>query len=296
MSVSQKNLPVIGFIGLGLMGSAMVRCLQSKGYALNVMAHKSRANVDAAIALGATERKTPKEIAENSDVVMLCVDTSVSVEANMLGDNGVIAGLKPDAVVIDFGTSQPDSTKKLAQQVAAVGAHMLDAPLGRTPAHAEQGLLNIMAAGEKSVFDRMKSVLDDLGENVFHVGGIGAGHTIKLLNNLLSMTTAACISEMFAMADQAGVSRQTLYDVISAGPNHSGIMDFVKSYALDGNRESLAFSIKNGGKDVGYYADMAKNAGFESYMSIGTHKAFQSAISDGRGENYVTELLDFFAK
>lgn len=105
--------PAIGFIGLGLMGSAMVERLQSVGYPVEVLANRSRANVDAAISRGATEAGTARELAAASDIVMLCVDTSASVEARMLGEDGVIAGLKSGATVIDFGTSLPGSTKML---------------------------------------------------------------------------------------------------------------------------------------------------------------------------------------
>jgi len=156
-------MATVGFIGLGLMGNAMVSRLLDKKYDLTVLANRSRTNVDAAIARGASEAATPKALAEASDIVMICVDTSASVEARMWGTDGVIAGLKPDAIVIDFGTSLPASTRTLAQEVADAGGAYLDAPLGRTPQHAFDGLLNIMCAGDKAAFDRVEPVLDDDG-------------------------------------------------------------------------------------------------------------------------------------
>ncbi|MGI9365160.1 MAG: NAD(P)-binding domain-containing protein, partial [Rhizobiaceae bacterium] len=111
----------IGFIGLGLMGNAMVQRLQATGYQLHVMANRSRTNVDAAVARGATEHKTPKELAGASDIVMLCMDTSASVEARMLGDEGILAGLSAGNIVIDFGTSLPASTRAMGEMVAAIG-------------------------------------------------------------------------------------------------------------------------------------------------------------------------------
>lgn len=195
--------PEIGFIGLGLMGAAMVNRLLDQGYALTITANRSRPNIDAAVARGAAEVGTAREVAETSDIVMLCMDTSASVEARMRGADGVIAGLRKDAVVIDFGTSLPGSTRNLGAEVAVAGGHYLDAPLGRTPSHAKDGLLNIMAAGDKVVFDRVETVLKDLGENVFHLGALGSGHTIKLLNNFFGMTVANAMAEAFAMADVA---------------------------------------------------------------------------------------------
>ena len=287
--------PAIGFIGLGLMGDAMVQRLQAQGYHLHVIANRSREKVEAAVARGAAEHQSTKALAEASDIVMLCMDTSASVESRMMGDDGILAGLSEGNVVIDFGTSLPASTRSLGEKTAAIGAAYMDAPLGRTPAHALDGLLNIMGAGDKEVFDRVKPVLDDLGENVFHVGPLGAGHTVKLLNNFFGMTVANAMAEAFAMADLAGLERQTVYDVMSAGPLHSGMMDFVKGYAVDGDPTQLAFAIKNARKDVGYYATMADDAGVISLMSGAAKNALGLAVADGRGDNMVSEMVDFYA-
>ncbi|MEM6374363.1 MAG: NAD(P)-dependent oxidoreductase, partial [Pseudomonadota bacterium] len=217
------------------------------------------------------------------------------VEARMRGDDGVIAGLKPGAVVIDFGTSLPASTKALGDEVAAAGGQYLDAPLGRTPSHAKDGLLNIMGSGDKAAYDQVKPVLDDLGENVFHLGALGSGHTIKLINNFFGMTVANAMAEAFAMADVAGVPRQDLYDVVAAGPLKSGMMDFVKGYAVDGDPNHLAFAIKNAAKDVGYYAQMASDAGVDSIMSKCALGALSAARDDGRADDMVSQMVDFYA-
>ena len=175
--------PKIGFIGLGLMGSAMVGRLQDKGYDLTVVANRSRPNIDAAVARGATEAATAKEMAQNSDIIMLCLDTSASVEARVRGEDGIIAGLKSGAVVIDFGTSLPESTRTLGAEVIAAGGQYLDGPLGRTPQHAKDGLLNIMTAGDKTAFDTVEPTLKDLGENVFHLGALGAGYYNQMVSD-----------------------------------------------------------------------------------------------------------------
>ncbi len=288
--------PHIGFIGLGLMGAAIVGRLQSKGYALTVMGHVTRTRIDAAVAAGATEAKTAAELARASDVVMLCMDTSDSVESRMHGSDGVIAGLRPGSIVVDFGTSLPDSTKALGAAVAGKGGVYLDAPLGRTPAHAVDGLLNIMCSGDKAAFDRVEPVFRDLGENVFHLGALGNGHTIKLINNFFAMTTANAMAEAFAMADRAGVARNDLYAVMSAGPLRSGMMDFIKAYAVDGEPDNLAFSVRNARKDVGYYAQMAEDLEAPSIMSNCAREALGLAVDDGMGDALVPEMVDFYAR
>ncbi|MDE0521058.1 MAG: NAD(P)-dependent oxidoreductase [Boseongicola sp.] len=288
--------PAIGFIGLGLMGSAMVERLQSQGHSLTVIANKSRENVDAAVARGATEVGTGRDVAEACDVVMLCVGTSAQVESRMRGPEGVIAGLREGAVVIDFGTSLPGSTRKLAEEVAAAGGAYLDAPLGRTPMHARDGLLNIMGAGDKAAFDKVRPVLDDLGENVFHLGASGTGHVIKLINNFCAQCMSNAFAEAFAMADRTGVDRQAVYDVMSAGPVASAMLGFIKAYAVEGNPDMLAFSVRNAAKDVGYYRQMAEDAGVKSFMAKGAMQALEEAISMGRGDTLVPEQVDFFAR
>ncbi|MFK7744322.1 MAG: NAD(P)-dependent oxidoreductase [Roseobacter sp.] len=287
--------PTIGFIGLGLMGGAMVGRLQDQGYSLTVLGNRDRTYLDAAIARGATEATNAKAVAEASDIVMLCMGTSDHVEGRMRGDDGVIAGLSAGSVVIDFGTSLPGSTRRLGAEVAAAGGAYLDAPLGRTPSHAVDGLLNIMASGDKAAFDKVEPVLKDLGENVFHLGALGSGHTIKLINNFFGMTVANAMAEAFAMADVAGVNRDEMYKVMAAGPLHSGMMDFVKGYGVDGDPSQLAFAIKNAAKDVGYYSQMASDAGVDSIMSKCALAALTEARDTGRADDMVSQMVDFYA-
>ncbi len=293
--MTNTEKPAIGFIGLGLMGSAMVERLQSLGYPMTVIAHKKREAVEAAVTRGAVEAKSPGELALASDIVMLCVDTSASVEANMFGPEGVIENIRPGSLVIDFGTSIPQSTLKLEAALKVKGSSMMDAPLGRTPAHAIDGLLNIMSAGSEEDFNRAKPVFEDLGENVFHVGAISVGHTLKLINNFFAMTTVCALSEAFAMADLAGLNRETLYNVMASGPLHSGMMDFIKANAVDGTKDMLAFSIANARKDVGYYSNMADDLGAPSFMSPATKQAMSLAQSSGWGDHMVPEMVDFVA-
>ena len=263
--------PAIGFIGLGLMGSAMVGRLQDKGYAVTALANVNRTGIDAALARGASEAATGREVAQASDIVMLCMGTSDHVDSRMRGPDGVIAGLAPGAV-------------------------MLDAPLGRTPSHAKDGLLNIMASGDKATYEKVYPVLQNLGENIFHLGPLGSGHTIKLINNFFAMTTANAMSEAFAMCDLAGVPRQSLYDVLAAGPNHSGMMDFVKSYAIDGDPMKLAFSARNGLKDISYYDKMASDFGAQSIMAKCAKNALGRAVEDGHGDDLVPQMVDNFSR
>lgn len=284
----------IGFIGLGLMGAAMVECLQKAGHQPMVLGNRDRSGIEAALARGATEAGSARQIAETCDVVMFCMGTSAHVESRIYGDDGVLAGARQGQIVIDFGTSLPGSTQKIGADLARRGARYLDAPLGRTPAHAVDGKLNIMCAGDRDAYDQVKPLLDILGENVFHLGPLGSGHTIKLINNFFAMTTAMAMSEAFAMADAAGIERETLYAVMSAGPLHSGMMDFIRNYAAEG-RIDLAFSLANAAKDVGYYRSMAADLGARSRMSGAAHDTLTEALEAGIGDKMVPEMVDYLS-
>ncbi len=286
--------PTIGFIGLGLMGGNMVENLQKRGYQLTVL-DLNKSAVSACIGRGANVATSAKELAATSDIIMLCLTTSAVVESLVYAGDGILAGIKPGAVLVDFGTSIPASTKKIGADLAAKGAGMIDAPLGRTPAHAKDGLLNIMAAGDLATFEKVQPVLQDQGENVFYLGALGAGHTTKLINNFMGMTTVCAMSQAFAVADLAGVDRQQLFDIMSTGPSNSPFMQFCKNYAVDGVSD-LGFSIANANKDLGYFVKMLEELGTQSKIAEGSSANLQAAFDAGLGNGNVPEIFDYFLK
>ena len=286
--------PTIGFIGLGLMGSNMVENLQKKGFEPIVMDLNKDA-VAAVVARGATQASSVAELAAACDIVMLCLTTSNVVEKLVYADDGILAGIKEGAVLVDFGTSIPASTRKIGADLANKGAGMVDAALGRTPAHAKDGLLNIMASGDQETFDKVKPILEMQGENVFYLGALGAGHTTKLINNFIGMTTVTAMSQAFAVAERAGVDRQQLFDIMSTGPSNSPFMHFCKNYAVDGVSD-LGFSINNANKDLGYFLEMVKDLGTSAKIAEGTSAHLQAAVDAGMGNGNVPEIFDYFLK
>lgn len=284
--------PVIGFIGLGLMGGNMVENLQKNNFEPIVM-DLSKEAVAAVVARGASEAASAAELAAQCDIIMLCLTTSTVVEKVVYGEDGLLAGIKEGAVVIDFGTSIPASTRKIGADLAAKGAGMVDAALGRTPTHAIDGLLTIMAAGDQETFDKVKPILDMQGENIFYMGALGAGHTTKLINNFMGMTTVCAMSQAFAVAASAGVDGQLLFDIMSTGPSSSPFMNFCKKYAVD-DVSDLGFSIANANKDLGYFLEMVEGLGTRSQIGEGTSANLQAAFDAGMGSGNVPEILDYF--
>ena len=170
----------------------------------------------------------------------------------MLGDNGLLAGAKRGLIVVDCSTSEPDSTTKLRARCDSAGVSFVDAPLARTPVEAELGKLNVMIGATPETYATLEPVLKRFAENVFHVGGPGAGHIIKLLNNFIAQAICTATAEAFAVGQKAGVDLNKLVALISAGAVNSGIFQMMAK-SLQGDLAGLKFELDNARKDIRYY-------------------------------------------
>jgi len=280
----------IGFIGLGAMGVGMAANVIKNGYPLTVMGNKSREPIERLVGMGATEVKTPAEVAAASDIVILCVTTSEVVEQLVFGDNGLLAGAKKPFLLIDCGTSQPTSTKRIGAAMIEAGGGMLDVPLGRTPDAAESGTLNMMAGGSEEDFNKAKPLLETMSENLFHLGPLGTGHTIKLLNNSMSLSVAALTAEIVGTAKAAGIDLKQLHQVMSAGPNRSDIFDWVMASPLEGDEGKMAFSLSNGLKDIQYYLQFAKDVKGHNTIATATESLMAPVVANGHGNETIPAL------
>ncbi|MGZ8261112.1 MAG: NAD(P)-dependent oxidoreductase, partial [Caldimonas sp.] len=239
------GMTTIGFIGAsGWMGHGMAKNLLAKGHALGLTVHRNRDRVADLLAAGAALHATPAELAATSDIVFLCVTGSPEVESVLGGTDGVLAGARRGLVIVDCSTSEPDSTARLREASAEVGALLVDAPLARTPLEAEAGKLNVMVGADAETFARLEPVLRAFAENVFHVGGPGAGHIVKLLNNFIAQAICTATAEAFAVGARAGIDLRQLVALISAGAVNSGLFQML-SKTLDGDLGALRFELDN---------------------------------------------------
>lgn len=273
----------VGFIGLGAMGAGMAANIIKGGYPLTVMAHRRREAVERLLAMGASEVSTPADLAANADIIILCVTTSAVVEQIVLGDDGLLAGMEKPFLLIDCGTSQPESTAMLGDKLTEKGCTMMDVPLGRSAAAAEAGTLNMMAGGTEQSFIRAQPLLETMSENLFHVGDLGVGHKIKLINNAYSMSVACLIAEAVKTASSAGVDLKLLYDVMTAGPNRSEFFDWMMAAPLSGDESKLQFSLQNGLKDITYFNAMADAAGVDASLPRAAQSILDKTVSAGHG-------------
>jgi 3-hydroxyisobutyrate dehydrogenase-like beta-hydroxyacid dehydrogenase len=281
----------IGFIGIGMMGHGMAKNLVAKGFPLVFRVNRNRANIGDLVAAGAREVRTSAEVAQNADIVFLCVTGTPQVEEVIFGQNGLCEGAREGLVVVDTSTSEPASTNRIREDLKRAGVTYVDAPLARTPKEAEEGRLNIMVGADPAVFERLQPVLAAFCENVFHVGPPGAGHVVKLLNNFLAMTIATSTAEAFAACSKAGVPAEKLHMVISAGAVNSGIFQAMFK-AFSGDFTGLKFAIDNARKDLRYYTHLAEGLPTASLIGEAVHQTFVLACNQGYGEKFIASLLE----
>lgn len=286
----------IGFIGVGFMGQGMARNLLDKGFPLTVMGHRNRKPVEELVAAGAKEAKSPKELAAQSSIIFLCVTGSAQVEAVLTGPDGIVAGAKPGTIVVDCSTSDPDSTIRLAAELEAKGLHLSDAPLGGTPAQAVLGQLSTMVGASDAVFARIKPACEAWAQKIVHLGPVGDGHKMKLLNNFLSMGYGAIYAEALALAQKIGITPQTFNSVISGGRMDCGFYQTFMKYVLERDRDAHKFTLVNALKDVRYLEGVANAAGVPNPIGNAVKNAYASAVANGRGEDYVPMLSDWIAE
>lgn len=284
--------PKIGFIGIGMMGHGMAKNLLEKGYQVIGVAHRNRDALDDLISKGATEAESPKEAAQSADLIIICVTGAPQLEAVVYGESGLLAGVSGGMTVLDCSTGDAGTVEKVAVDLAAKNVDMADAPLARTPVEAEAGKLNTMVGAADEVFEKVKPVLEAFCENIFHMGPLGSGTRMKLINNLITMGQAALIAEALCACKATGVNLQKFRDVISAGGGNSGIFQMVVPAILDdGSFDGMKFSIANATKDLSYLNKMMTDATVGSAMASATHNAFVHAGKNGFEKELVGSLV-----
>jgi len=287
-----SSLQTTGFIGAsGLMGHGIAKNLRAKGHPLALTVHRNRERVVDLLAAGATEADSFAALAQQCDIVFVCVTGSPQVEAAVLGDRGLLAGARRGLVIVDCSTSEPESTTRLRERANAVGVTFVDAPLARTPVEAELGKLNVMVGATDATFAQLQPVLKTFAENVIHVGAPGAGHTIKLLNNFIAQAICTATAEAFAVGARAGVDLSKLVELISAGAVNSGLFQAMAK-TLNGDLGGLKFELDNARKDLRYYTHLAESHNVPSLVGESVHQSLALASALGYGSKYVPSLVE----
>ncbi len=282
----------VGLIGAGLMGHGIGKNIVTKGYGLTVMGHRNRAPIDDLIGKGAKEAKSARAVAEASDVVLLCVTGSPQVEDLVFRKDGLLDGMKPGLVIADCSTAEPASSVKIAEAVHARGGHFVDTPLVRTPKEAEEGKLGLMTGGDEKVLEDIRPILDCFADTIIHAGPVGAGHTLKLINNFIAIGTAAVVAEGIAAGLKAKVDMKALNDIVMAGGARSVMFERIIKVPLANDDSAAKFALDNARKDVRYYTNMTEKMPLASFVAEAVHQTLVLASAQGYGDKYVPRLVD----
>jgi 3-hydroxyisobutyrate dehydrogenase-like beta-hydroxyacid dehydrogenase len=282
--------PVVGFVGVGLMGWGMAKNAVEKGWPLRVVAHRKREAVDDLVGRGAREVAGLAEMAAEAEVVVLCVTGSPEVEAACAA---LAAAARPGLTIIDCSTSDPESTERLAAELAAQGITLIDAPLSRTPQHTWDGEATTFVGGPAEQVEKWRPLLSTWANAVIAVGGpVGSAHAMKLINNLVALGYAAIWSECYAMVRKIGAEPAVFREVLSnSGMNCGNFQNFSK-YAVDGDPNAHRFTLANGFKDLAYYNRLATRHQAATLMSDGALQTLKLGMAMGFGDRYVPEMVD----
>ena len=281
----------IGMIGIGMMGHGIASNLLKHGHPLTVLEHPGNQPLDALLTAGARTVSNAKALAEQVDVIILCVTGSPQVEAVLLGEQGVLQGLKADSIVIDCSTAIPTSTENIAAQVQAHGGRFLDAPMTRTPKEAAEGRLNLLVGGDAELFATCRPLLSCFAENIVHTGPVGSGHRMKLLHNYVSLGTVTLLAEAAACAQLSGVNAQTFVDVLAMGGGWGAALERLKPTLANGDTSGLRFSMSNALKDLSYYNQMAVDTQADRTVAEAVKNTLQTACQEGDPQALVPDLI-----
>lgn len=268
------NRQTVGVIGVGMMGHGIALNILKKGYPLIFLDHQGNQPTDDLITLGAQARPTIATLANDADVVILCVTGTPQVEAVVYGEEGLLSNLRSGTVVIDCSTAIPSSTQRIAHDIESKGGRFMDAPMTRTPKEAAAGRLNLIVGSEESLFKQQEPLLRAFAENVTYAGAVGAGHQMKLLHNFVSMGFAAILAEAAACAEKSGVSKDVFLDVLTKGGGDGVVLNRMRPYIESQDDSGFRFSLPNGLKDLTYYHTMAEQAGAYCAMAMAAKSTF----------------------
>jgi len=287
----------IGFVGLGIMGSRQAANLARAGYDLTVY-NRTRATADTwAAEHGATVADTPAAVARASDIIITMVVDGDQVHDALLGPDGVAAGAAPGTLCIDMSTIAPAQTRAIGAQLAERGIHLLDAPVTGSSPKAQDGTLTIMAGGRAEDFARAEPLLRVMGELVLHVGELGQGEMLKIINNSVAAANAATVGEALIVAQRTGVDLDALVQVMAKGSGGSAMLT-LKSGAMREHDYTTLFKLEHMLKDVRLCLEAGQAAAVPFAAASRARDVLVAALAAGHGDDdfaALVEVLEAFA-
>ena len=282
----------IGFIGTGIMGSAMAGHLMDAGYEVSVY-NRTKSKAQKLIDRGAKWCDTAGECAKNQDIVMTIVGYPKDVEQVYLGSDGIIANAKSGAYVVDMTTSSPILAEKIYNEAKTKNIHAIDAPVTGGDVGAKNATLTILVGGDEADFNTLKPVFKVIGKNIVYEGSAGAGQKTKACNQIAIAGTLAGVCEAFAYAKASGLDIEKVYEAISTGAAGSFQMTGVVRKGLDGNFDP-GFMLKHLGKDLAIGTETATAYGTTLPILAMVLHEIRKMESQGNGNEGTQALLKYY--
>ena len=286
----------LGFLGLGIMGYPMARNLLAAGHEVALWSNTlSKATTLAASNPAGKVYGTPAEAASNADCLFLCLGNTEMSERVLLGEKGVIEGAKPGTVVVDASTVSPSASRRIGTALEAKGLKFLGAPCTGSKPGAEGGTLTFMIGGEEAVFENVRQFFEPMGKRLYYCGGPGMGLHAKLSQNLILSNILQAFNEGIVLSTKAGVDPQLMLDILANSAAKSGLIDFKAPFVLKRDF-SPNFSVKWMHKDIELMLESGKELEVPLFLTALTHQLFQSAISQGLGEEDICSTIKTLEK
>ena len=285
----------LGFIGLGIMGKPMAKNLIKAGHEL-IVYDLVKAAADDVAAAGAGAAASCKAVAEACPVIIIMVQNSPHVRAVLTGQDGVLEGAKPGAIVIDMSSIAPAASIELEKACAAKGVKMLDAPVSGGEPRAIDGTLSIMVGGDKALFEQVKGdILLKMGASAVYCGAIGAGNTTKLANQVIVACNIAAAAEALTLAKKAGVDPALVFDAIKGGLAGSAVLNAKAPMMLEGEYKP-GFRVDLHIKDLNNALDTGHEYGAPLPLTAAVMEMLQTLRADGRDREDHSSLANYYAK
>jgi len=280
----------IGFIGTGQMGSQMAQHILEAGYELIASDIRKEA-AQALLDKGAQWRDTPREIAESCRIVLSSLPGPREVEAVVYGKNGLMEGWKKGDIFVDMTTNSPTTIRRIAEDARAKGVEALDAPVSGGTKGAEEGTLSIIVGGDKQTLHKVKEILNTMGTKIFHVGDVGCGNVVKLVNNIISTTTHLINAESMVLGVKAGVDAERLREVIVASTGNNWWLERKYPQSVMQGDFEPGFRITLALKDISLALALGRELGVSQPVAAVTEQRFLEAKTAGLGEKGTQALI-----
>ncbi len=281
----------VGFVGLGTMGTPIVLNLLKRGFQTKVYsAHPDSENVKVVVGRGAVTVSSAREVSQESQVVMMSLPSAEVSEKVVLGKGGILEGAGPGTIIVEMSTIPPSVVRKIGEVAKRRGVQVLDAPVSGGRVGAELGTLTVMVGGDKDAFERCHVLFEAIGKNIYHVGELGAGETIKLINSLMADANLLIAREGLELASRSHIDLKLFQKIIGVSTGQSWMWNNWVPSILDGKAVGATFDIAL--KDFGYALAMAEEVGADPKVAKEAHATLTKWRERGDGSTDVSSAFD----